>query len=901
MLVTFDVLAYFYPLMTYLGDSLRAGRLPLWNPDHFVGAPFLANPQTAVFYPASWLTALLPAPLAYSWSIVLHALIAALGAYACGRLALRLGPLGALTCALVFAFGGFFTAQAVHINQLAAAAWLPWLVLSADSLTRRPRLPVALVGGLLLALTILAGHSQVVFLSAWAVGIWAGVALLSGLIAEWRRGTDARSIVRWLAPRLGALGLLGALGVALAAAQLLPTLELSGEGIRDGGLTFDEAASFSLPPWKALVALLPTFGGVGAFSEWIGYVGVAALALAGVALIGRRDPRVATLALLVGVGLLFAFGKFTPVYEVLCRYFLGFDLFRVPARWLLLYSFGVAGLAGVGIEMVGAKPGAGVGSARSILARLAALALAIVVLLVAYETTQSQFPLERAGWRVAAAWAIVAAAAVGLLAVGLARSGAERSVLPKFALLALVAAELLAASGSLDVNRVNVLDAATAPPAEIQFLRSRPGLHRALGISETAYEVGDVNAIRGRLAGTLTPDEIYDYLVALKHKETLTPNISLSFGLASLDGYDGGVLPLRRYLDVKSLFPNEGTNVIDGRLRLQLRHVPDARLLGWLNTRFVVLDRAADLWQDGHYYDLAFSREAKPDRPLSLGDLGLNATPALGIVAEIDGAAVADGEAIATLRVADASGRTVDLPLRFGREIRLGGERARAATLDLPPDFAPESLSLEYGLDSGRLILRSLSAHGASPDADQVIGLSSDCRLVFLGDAKIYELLDVTPRAYFAGGVRLVADDAAARALLARPDFDPRREAVVAAEEWPGAAPTAGLSVGSATVVSWQPERIVVDVQAEGPGVLVLTDAHYPGWRASVDGGEAPIVRTDLAFRGVPVGAGAHRVELTYEPSSLRLGLAASGVALGASIVAFVLWLIRGLTRRIAG
>src|SRR5436853_7242416 len=54
-LVDYDAFVYFYPQRVYLAQSLLSGRIPLWDPLLFLGAPFLANPQTAVLYPPSWL------------------------------------------------------------------------------------------------------------------------------------------------------------------------------------------------------------------------------------------------------------------------------------------------------------------------------------------------------------------------------------------------------------------------------------------------------------------------------------------------------------------------------------------------------------------------------------------------------------------------------------------------------------------------------------------------------------------------------------------------------------------------------------------------------------------------------------------------------------------------------
>jgi uncharacterized membrane protein YfhO len=61
-------------------------------------------------------------------------------------------------------------------------------------------------------------------------------------------------------------------------------------------------------------------------------------------------------------------------------------------------------------------------------------------------------------------------------------------------------------------------------------------------------------------------------------------------------------------------------------------------------------------------------------------------------------------------------------------------------------------------------------------------------------------------------------------------------------------------------------------------GVL-LALVWYPGWRAWVDGQPAPVLRAYTTLRAVPMPAGAHVVILRYEPLSVRLGLALSGMA----------------------
>lgn len=76
---------------------------------------------------------------------------------------------------------------------------------------------------------------------------------------------------------------------------------------------------------------------------------------------------------------------------------------------------------------------------------------------------------------------------------------------------------------------------------------------------------------------------------------------------------------------------------------------------------------------------------------------------------------------------------------------------------------------------------------------------------------------------------------------------------------------------------------VEADVSAEEASVLLLQDTWYPGWRATVDGVETPLLQTDLGIRALPVEQGEHEVIMEYEPGSFRLGLGLSllGILLG--------------------
>ena len=121
--------------------------------------------------------------------------------------------------------------------------------------------------------------------------------------------------------------------------------------------------------------------------------------------------------------------------------------------------------------------------------------------------------------------------------------------------------------------------------------------------------------------------------------------------------------------------------------------------------------------------------------------------------------------------------------------------------------------------------------------------------------------------------------------VVTDPAFDPAATVVLEEELPPLARPPAGAEE-RVQVVAETPERITLDVTLASPGLLVVSDTWYPGWRARVDGETARILRADHAFRALALTAGAHRVELAYAPLSFRLGAALS--ALGLALVALL-------------
>jgi hypothetical protein len=148
----------------------------------------------------------------------------------------------------------------------------------------------------------------------------------------------------------------------------------------------------------------------------------------------------------------------------------------------------------------------------------------------------------------------------------------------------------------------------------------------------------------------------------------------------------------------------------------------------------------------------------------------------------------------------------------------------------------------------------------------------------------VFGVPDPLPRTYAVGGAR-VADGAAALSVLAAPSFDPRREILVPE----GSPSTASSSFrGVSRIVSYAPDRVLLEAQLTDPGYVVLVDSFDPGWRATVDGERASVTRANVAFRAVSVPRGRHLIEYRYRPWSVSVGLAISVTALLTVLVAGV-------------
>jgi hypothetical protein len=198
-------------------SEIRAGRLPLWDPHEYCGAPFLAANWSCVFSPFRVLDYFWPGPFVIAWDELLKSLVAGIGTYFFCRRVLEAGIAPALIGAWLWPLCAYYI-QWAGSPESAAATWLPWIFLFTDQALRRPRG----FGGIGLALvttaSLLSGHAETT----------GQILLADGVFFVWRL-FDLYGLGH-IASRAAVGAILGVLGgwlvgLVLSAPQSLPTIE----------------------------------------------------------------------------------------------------------------------------------------------------------------------------------------------------------------------------------------------------------------------------------------------------------------------------------------------------------------------------------------------------------------------------------------------------------------------------------------------------------------------------------------------------------------------------------------------------------------------------------------------------------------------------------------------------
>lgn len=390
-----DIHRTYYFFREFFSVWFAKGIIPWWNPYLFSGEPFMANPIVNIWYPGNWLFIILPLHVAYSWYLAFHVCWAMLGMFVLLRSMMgtnnRAPGNAAWVGGVIFGLSGFFMARtyAGHADMIAAASWMPWVVWAFYQLVRAKvgiswfsrrqgpdhgsvhqgssakavtaletkRLPARMfvIAAFVFAMQLFAGYQTMAFFTVIVVSMVAVI-------------VSIRQKSFW--PCIKAIGA-GVTGLLLAAVQIVPEQEFFRASIRTYPLPYSWISYGSLS-WQSLIQLLYPFyfgnqatyhGPPPNFIEHSAFVGIGGLVLAlagalvGVSWFSRRLPvRFLGLTFIVvtffgvwislgpnaPIDLQYIFWKLIPMYHYL----------RIPPRHLVLVVFGLAGLAGIGFEVI---------------------------------------------------------------------------------------------------------------------------------------------------------------------------------------------------------------------------------------------------------------------------------------------------------------------------------------------------------------------------------------------------------------------------------------------------------------------------------------------------------------------------------------------------------------------
>ena len=536
-----DITPFFYPMKHVLVESVRAGRIPFWNPGIASGEPFFATLQPGVLYPGSLLLYALPLSVSFDWLVALHYPLAGMGLYLLLR---RWGrsPAASWVGAAAFMLGGYLVSIGNFPNNLQTVAWVPWLFWAWDRVLERESGPSVGVFAGVCAVAFLGGEPQMLGLTL----VWV---LVHGLLRIEKR--PARTMRQMAAFALG-----GAVALALVSVQLVPFVEYVLSSVRTMPVGLDYASSRSLEMAGSAHFVMPPVlaAGVHGFTTrflaaaevpWIlsPYPGAVAgaLALVGLGAVGGRRAVFWIGSAMLGV--LLAAGANGVLYRLLFDSVPAFSAFRYPEKFLLLPALAIPVLAAWGADaaipsnrryrlsrIVGLL--VGVAIVYGILGLVLALAPESLVRACEGIVSSARLcsePLESARLYAATTGRIFVLVSLAAGAVTVGGRGRLRPEAVVGLLGMLVAADLIAAHANVNPSvEKRIYEEPTWPARVLAELGADPEQYRYRGSPLTAG-MGSIVTVPGAL-------ELSNLYLDF---QTMGPNVGQLFGFLHQDGLQG--------------------------------------------------------------------------------------------------------------------------------------------------------------------------------------------------------------------------------------------------------------------------------------------------------------------------------------------------------------------------
>lgn len=353
-----------YPNRAFAAKNMAEGNIPFWNPYSFGGMPFMADVQSALFYPPNLILDSIVSTNPYSVKslqilIILHFFLAQIGMYVLMR-KLGVSMLGSMISSIAYGFSSPLVLHIFHPMQVEHLAWFPLIVRWFYQAIKERDLIATSIAGLITGITFLSGSPQMTLYIAFFLGcmlLWITISSLIG-----KKSTPSQVISSL---GLGALSL--AIGVGIFCIQYLPSKELASLSERNE-MTFEKASAGSLEFKQIITSVVPkAYGHItpegqnkapyylsereyylywdtafffGCLTMFLGLFGVIA---------SGRNPTTLFFGVMSLFGFLFALGSNGFVFPIFYNLPF-FGSLRIPARMMFYVSFGMSVLAGFGFD-----------------------------------------------------------------------------------------------------------------------------------------------------------------------------------------------------------------------------------------------------------------------------------------------------------------------------------------------------------------------------------------------------------------------------------------------------------------------------------------------------------------------------------------------------------------------
>ncbi len=881
------------PWLMFNRDVLATGEIPLWNDWNAAGAPHFANYQSAVFAPFSLPFYLLD----FRWAL----LVAAFAKLFCLGLftylffrAIELRQFPAIFGAVAFTFSGLnvlllgYPHSAVAITLPAGLYCVEKAMRARTESQRSTRFVIGL--GAVLACGLFGGHPEPFCFSLGLISAY----VIARLGTSWSRQRADRVARKRFVALAGEFAIVGVLAAGLAAVQILPFLEYLVHSTvlatRSQGQPALEIANWPLwffpdllgnPSSRHVIAYElphPNYEDVNT-----AYAGALVLWLAVVGAFVARSRRFWFFAACAALGVVYGY-DLTGVGALAGRNLL---MSAMPMnRSQLVVVFGLCACAALTVDRVAALPASARRRTVAIAASSAAL-LALVAWFGAQQLLAHTLSESASLTPVAALEAYIGrhyvwiASSFGVGALACLALPFVSTVLMRRVCGAVLLAAVFAASGFLLKEYNPTIDDDTFFP-------------RTPLMQELQHAIGDRRLM-------------------ILDDRCLPPDTNMPYGIRVASNYDA--LWVREFDTLyKGLFQSN-----DNWRTAKRATESGLKLCG---IEYVL---ATAPWPA---VDTSTEGGAEAAREVDGVNLGQRRTVRQTFVAEKDRLQAIE---LRVMHSATNAPRTLSVRLEdvsTGNTVAAGELELQLDTQPMPSgmvwrpvifQFTPiessrgRSYRLEVRADQGRArdalhlwALRKTSGTGEKYEIDERAtngrmwfncSYNFDAFELVLRRSKyfVWRYKHSPSRYYCVDRAELAESDEAALRRLLAPEFDPAQSVVLSA---PATVPAIEGSGGSgaepATVITDEHARVRLRVERTTPGYLVITRAHYPGWRARVNGHDQPLLRANLGLSAIRVEAGTSEIEIEYDPQSFKAGLWCTAL----SAVGCAAWLAFAARRR---